>query len=190
MRAPLFQKLVTGLVDDRRHVILDLGTASTDMLALLGRARCRVEIADFAHFGGIDMLNNAEPGSALIDAANAGISDQPEGDLIDLILCWDLPNYLTLDALSALMNAIGRRARPGAIAHALIYYANREMRDRPARFIPTADCALIDYETRGTNIEAPRYSPEDLQTSMRPFVIDCARLLRNGMQEYQFRLSG
>jgi hypothetical protein len=189
VRAPLFNDLVTSLDDTRRHVVLDLGTASTTMLALLSRARCRVEIADFAHFGGIDMLNNTEPGPSLIAAADSCIGEQPEGDPIDVIFCWDLPNYLTLDALSALMTAIGRRARPGAIAHGLIFYAGREMRDRPGRFIPTSDGELMDYETQGMVIAAPRYSSEDLRNYMDPFEIDRVRLLQNGMQEYQFRLA-
>jgi hypothetical protein len=188
LRAPLFQDLITGLADDRRHVVLDLGAASTAMLELLSRARCRVEIADLAWFGGIDMLNNAEPGPALIAAADSWFMPQPDNDPFDLVLCWDLPNYLSLDALSALMYAIARRARPGAIAHSLIFYADREMPDHPGRFIPTADGELMDYGTRGTTIAAPRYSPEDLQNHMIPFRIDSARLLRNGMQEYQFLL--
>lgn len=189
VRAPLFQTLVTGLDDGRRHVVLDLGAASTAMLALLSRARCRVEIADFAHFGGIDMLNNAEPGLPLVAAAESWVGEQAEHDPIDRILCWDLPNYLTLDALSGLMSAIAHRARPGAIAHALIFYADREMPDHPRRFIPTPDGELTDYEPLGTAVAAPRYSPEDLRNNMGPFQIDCGRLLRNGMQEYLFRLA-
>jgi len=189
LHAPLFQNLVTNLDDGRRHVVLDLGAASTAMLALLSRGRCRVEIADLAYFGGIDRLNNAEPGPSLLEAADSWFMEQPADDPFDLILCWDLPNYLTLDALSALMYAIARRARPGAIAHALIFYADREMPDHPGRFIPTADGELTDYGTEGAAIASPRYSPEDLQNNMRPFRIDCARLLRNGMQEYQFRLA-
>jgi hypothetical protein len=54
------------------------------------------------------------------------------------VFCWDLPNYLTLDALSTLMDAIAHRARPGAVAHALIYCAARDMRDHPGRYVPTA----------------------------------------------------
>ena len=159
------------------------------MLALLSQARCRVEIADFAHFGGIDQLNNAESGPPLVAAAESWIMAQPESDPIDLILCWDLPNYLTLPALSALMEAIGRRAHPDAFAHALIFYADREMPDHPGRFIPTAECELVDHGKKGALLAAPRYSPEDLNNNMGPFEIDCARLLRNGMQEYQFRLA-
>ena len=98
LRAPLFQDLVAGLGATERHVVLDLGAASTEMLALLGRSRCRVEIADLAHFSGIDRLNKAEPGRALTDVAESLLPNRLTDDPIDLVFCWDLPNYLTLDA--------------------------------------------------------------------------------------------
>ena len=185
--APLFHDLVAGLDATERHVVLDLGAASTAMLALLGRSRCRVEIADLAHFGGIDRLNATEPGPALAAVADSMVPNQLPGDAIDLVFCWDLPNYLTLNALSALMNAIGHRARPGALAHALIFYSERDMCEHPGRFVPTADGELMDYSATREMIAAPRYSPEDLGKSMGRFVLDRARLLSNGMQEFLFR---
>ena len=86
------------------------------------------------------------------------------------------------------MKAIGRRARAGAFAHALIFYAELDMPAQPGRFIPTADGELIDHSSPGSTIPAPRYSPEDLGKSMGGFVIERARLLGNGMQEFLFRL--
>ena len=188
LHAPLFQDLVTGLDATERHVILDLGAASTAMLALLGRSRCRVEIADLAHFGGIIQLNSTEPGPELATAAKSLLPNRLSDEAIDRVFCWDLPNYLTLDSLSALMDAIARRARPGALAHALIFYAERDMKENPGRFVPTPDGELIDHSTPSPAIAAPRYSPEELGKSMGRFVIDRARLLSNGMQEFLFRL--
>ena len=188
LHAPLFQGLVDGLDATRRHVVLDLGAASTEMLALLSRSRCRVEIADLAHFGGIDRLNMAEPGPAISAAAESVLPKRLANDAIDLVFCWDLPNYLTLDAVSGLMGAIGRRARVGTLAHALIFYADRDMKEHPGRFVPTAAGELIDRSAPGAAIPAPRYSPEDLRKSISGFTIDRARLLSNGMQEFLFRL--
>ena len=186
--APLFHDLVTGLDMEKRHVVLDLGAASTSMLALLSACRCRVEIADLAHFGGIDRLNEAEPGAELAAAADALLPSRPSDDAIELVFCWDLPNYLTLDSLSALMAAIGHRARPGALAHALICYADRDMKEHPGHLVPVTNGELIDKNASTATIAAPRYSPEELGRSMGRFVIDRARLLSNGMQEFLFRL--
>lgn len=187
--APLFHELVTGLDTTRRHGVLDLGAASTALLGLLGQSRCRVEILDLAHFGGIEQLNTIEPGAALAEAVDSMLPNRLPDDAFDLVFCWDLPNYLTLNALSALMNAIGHRARPGAVAHALIHYAERDMCEHPGRFVPSSDAdELIDCHTAHASIAAPRYSPEDLDKGMNRFVLDRARLLSNGMQEFLFRL--
>lgn len=186
--APLFRDLTAGLGENERHVVLDLGTASTAMLALLGQSRCRVDVADLAHFGGVDRLNSTAPDSELNAMSESLLPKQDSDEAIDLVFCWDLPNYLTLNALSALMSTIERRARPGALAHALISYADRDMQEHPGRFVPTVDGELIDRSAGCKSIAAPRYSPEDLGKNMGHFAIDRARLLGNGMQEFLFRL--
>lgn len=180
---------MTRLDDGRRHVVLDLGDASTAMLELLSRARCRALIADLAHFGGLDRLNQAEPGLPRITAAESLLMEQPDDEGIDLIFCWDLLNYLTLDALSALMTSIESRARHGAVAHALISYSDRVMRDTPGRFVPTVDGELVDCAMRDAMIPSTRFSSEALENNIGGFRIESARLLRNGVQEYQFRLA-
>jgi hypothetical protein len=186
--APLFYELVARLDADKRHVVLDLGAASTSMLALLGETRCHAEIADLAHFDGISRLNSANPGEALSIAAETLLPNRRTEDPIDLVFCWDLPNYLTLEALSELMVAIGHRARPGAHAHALVCYADLDMKAEPGRLVPIADGELIDMCTTSATSAAPRYSPEELNMSMGRFIIERSRLLSNGMQEFLFRL--
>lgn len=186
--APLFHDLVDGLDAAERHVALDLGAASTEMLALLGRSRSRVEIADLAHFGGVDRLNAAEPGAALANAAETLLPNRRTDDPIDLVFCWDLPNYLSLKSLSALMTAIAHRSGHRALAHALIFYAGNDMNEHPGRFVPTPDGELSDRGAAKATIAAPRYSPEDLGKNMGGFAIDRVRLLSNGMQEFLFQL--
>ena len=78
--APLFHELVLGLEPTKRHVVLDLGAASTGMLALLGRSRCRVDIADFAYSGDIDVLNASEKGPALAHVADTLLPTPQPGD--------------------------------------------------------------------------------------------------------------
>jgi hypothetical protein len=189
LKAPLFRLLVERLEAGGRHVILDLGGASTQTLSLLGRFRCRVDITDLASDGGIERLNAEEPGDALVAAAQSLLPKQrAKDDAFDLVLCWDLPNYLKPPAMSALMAAIAARARPDALAHALIVYSERSMPARPGRFVPDEELKLVNRVGPVGEIKAPRYSPEDLKRNMGRFVIDRAMLLANGMQEFLFRL--
>lgn len=190
LNVPLFRALVEQLDAASRRSILDLGAASTPMLALLGRSRCRVEIADFASDGGIARMNGDDmPIDALVSLAESLLPEHREGDAaVDVVFCWDLPNYLKPRPLSVLMNVIAARASPGALVHALIVYSERSMPDRPGRFVPTDDSKLVNRSGAGKEIAAPRYSPDDLRRIMGRFAIDRAMLLANGMQEFLFRL--
>jgi hypothetical protein len=188
LNAPLFRVLADQLDTAGRCVVLDLGAASTPMLSLLARARCRVEIADLASDGGIDRMNTEAPAEVLATMAEALLPEHRADDAVDLVFCWDMLNYLKPEAMSALMNAIAARARPGALAHALIVYSERSMPDRPGRFVPTEDLRLVNRPAQAAMIDAPRYSPELLGRMIGRFAVDRARLLANGMQEFLFRL--
>lgn len=191
LNVPLFRLVVEQLETAGRTVVLDLGAASTPMLSLLGQFRCRVEIADFAHDGGIERMNAEEDRQALAELADSLLPEPcATGEALDLVLCWDLPNYLNPAALSALMTAIAKRALPGSRAHALIAYSERSMPARPGRFIPSEDGKLVDQGRTADAMPAPRYSPEDLGRMMGGFSVERAVLLANGMQEFLLRLKG
>ncbi len=157
------------------------------MLALFSESRCCVEIADVAHFGGCGSLNSAEPGAELAEIAEALLPERVTSDPVDVVFLWDLPNYLSLPALKALMQAIGRRSCSGSVAHALIYYSERNMPKFAGRFVPTEGRELENHTLPGELVAAPRFSPEELTVSMGVFAIDRALLLGNGMQEFLFR---
>jgi hypothetical protein len=190
LKAPLFKLLVDELDESSRYVALDLGAVSTQMLALLGGFRCRVEIADVGSEEGRARLHSDVDRASRIAIAESLLPAHKADDPVDLVFCWDLLNYLKREALTALMSAIAARARPGARAHALIVYSERSMPERPGRWVPTDDYLLVDKAPATPMIEAPRYSPEYLGQSMAGFAIEHARLLANGMQEFTFRLRG
>ena len=187
LHAPLFENLVAKFDPAERSVLLDLGAASTSLLALFSESRCCVEIADVAYFGGCELLNSAEPGPGLADVAETLLPERVTHDPVDIVFLWDLPNYLSLPALKALMQAISHRSRERTVAHALIYYSERNMPKFPGRFVPKDGVKLENHALPGELVAAPRYSPEELTDHMGGFAIDRARLLSNGMQEFVFR---
>jgi hypothetical protein len=186
LKAPLFSAALSQLDHGGRCIILDLGAASTGILEALGRYRSYVQIADLGGCGGLDVLNS-QPDDAAIDELAEFVLPPKYHEDIDLILCWDLLNYLRPSAVSALMHAIGARSRHGAVAHSLIVYADAAMPEQPARFVPDLDDRLIDKRNTTNQVPAPRYTPEDLGKMLGPFQIDRAMLLANGMQEFLFR---
>jgi hypothetical protein len=184
VNAPLFRRLVDSLSEERRSVVLDLGPARAETVALLTPYRCRLDIADVAD--GLEALDQ-EPDPALLRERAEALLPRPRQEPVDIVLCWDLLNYLQRPAIAALMTCISVRMRPGAFAHLLIVYSGTTMPARPSRFAPLADGRLIETATTDARRPAPRYSPEDLGKCLRGVRSESATLLRNGMQEFLFR---
>lgn len=183
--APLFRGLIEDVPDDRRWIVLDLGKVCPQVITLFGGHRCRMEIAEVAQE--LDLLNRDLEREALRHVAEGVLPPRLE-EPFDLILCWDTLNYLKRDALSALMGQIAERSRPGARAHALIYYAKPTMPEQPGHYVPKEDGSLVNVENRTRRCDAPRYTPEDLKLCLPAFTTDRAMLLSNGMQEFLFRV--
>lgn len=185
LSAPLFHSLVDRLGDGGRFVVLDLAAARPATVRLLSQFRCRYEVAELAD--AIDSLNAEQDPRRLRVLAEAALPARRR-EPTDIVLCWDLINYLNRPALTAVMESIASRGRVGTLVHALVYYAARRMPERPASFLPLDEQRLEIVAPGSALRDAPRYSPEDLATCMPRYAVDRARLLRNGMQEFLFRL--
>jgi hypothetical protein len=181
--APLFRGLVERMQDDVRRVVLDLGPARPETVALFSQFRCRLEITDLAD--DLDWLNAIkDPGE--LRAACATLLPPRRHEATDLVLCWDLLNYLERPALTALTRELLPRLSPGALVHALIFYSLPGMPARPGRVVPADGQRLLHAPTSAAQKPAPRYAPDELTRLMPGYAVERAMLLRNGMQEFLF----
>lgn len=183
VNAPLFHALMEQLDPGRRWVVLDLGPAQPAVLALLGGRRCRLDVVDLA--GDLGRLAASDDPAKLARTAEA-LLPPPGAEPVDVVLCWDLLNYLDRPAMRALMSRVAERTRPGAMVHALMAYSRARMPATPARCTPADDHRLL-IGSGGPQRDAPRYTPEDLGKCLTGFRMDRAVLMRNGMQEFLFR---
>jgi len=183
VNVPLFRSLIEVLDQDRRWVVLDLGPARPQTVALLGRFRCRLDIADLMLADSLADTDDRVLAGEL--AAQLGAIQHPEPT--DIALCWDFLNYLEPGQITTLMRSVAARCRPGALVHALIVYSDRLMQQCPAQLVPIDEGRLFNRSTAKPERIAPRYSPEELCNCMPGFSVERARLLTNGMQEYLFR---
>jgi hypothetical protein len=168
-----------------RWIVLDLGSAHSATIRTFGRFRCRLEIVDLAD--GLDALNGEIDARRIRQRADALLPAR-RGEPIDVVLCWDLLNYLNQPALTAVMECIAVRCKRGALAHGLVYYTGKSMPERPSTFVPLDDQRIVQHTKPGRERPAPRYSPEDLARCMPRYSVERGRLLRNGMQELLFKL--
>jgi len=184
VNAPLFRRLVESLSEERRLVVLDLGPVRPETVALLTPFRCRLEIADLAD--DLPALDAETEFNALRDRAE-DLLPIARREPVDIVLCWDLLNYLQRPALTALAERLAARMRPGGFAHLLITYSGTTMPAKPSRFAAFADGRFIEMPVTEARRPAPRYTPEDLGRCLKGFRSESAMLLRNGMQEFLFR---
>ena len=185
LNAPLFHSLMQRMANGGRWVLLDLGAARSATIRAFGRFRCRLEIVDLAE--GLDALNGETDVRRVRQRAEQLLPAR-RGELTDIVLCWDLINYLNQPALAALMECVALRCKRGALAHGLIYYSTRAMPERPSAFVPVDDQHIAQHAWAGRDRPAPRYTPEDLARCMPRYGVERGRLLRNGMQEFLFKL--
>jgi len=191
-KAPLLDRVLAHPEDpERRNVVLDLGAASQATLDRLSSSRpCRIEIADLFNFGGLPELeriaSSEEQNFDSIGQFLPPASDEP----LDLVFFWDLPNYLSLQALTLFIDYLSRRAAPGCRVHMLVAYSKREMPEMPARYVPGLDGNLIQTLVSNELVQAPRYSPEDIGTALGNFRYERGVLLANGMQEFVYAWPG
>ncbi len=184
LNAPLFRSLVERMQEGERAVILDLGPAQPSTISLFGKFRCRLDIADVAE--SLSSLNEDDPGPEALRKKAESLLPERREEPTDLVLCWDLLNYLNPSGLKAFMSCIAERGRPGMLAHALIAYSAPSMPATPNRYAPTKDCRLKVLPTTSEKIDSPRHTPELLGQRMPRYRRERAMLLRNGMQEYLF----
>ena len=185
LNAPLFRSLMERMQEGGRSVVLDLGPAQPQTISLLSHFRCRLDIADVGE--GFDGIQDETEPDILGEKLEALLPVRRE-EPTDLVLCWDLLNYLTRPALKVLMNCVADRGHPGMLVHALVAYSNTRMPAAPSRYAPTEDFGLLVTPVTAEQREAPRYTPEDLNQCLPRYRRERAMLLRNGMQEFLFRL--
>ncbi len=179
--------LLAGLNPPPKRTVLDLGPASgenVDQLAIHAKSRCKLYIANF-----FEDLSEAGPGArknAKTFGATCGrLLEFPAEESFDLILAWDLFNYLALDEVGVLVGHLSRFTKSGTRLMAMVSIY-RQIPDRPFRFLIRGSDSLR-YETVSRGLrDSPRHKEIDLVKRMAGFKVERAMLLRNGIQEYSF----
>jgi len=180
VRAPLLSGVLDRCGRSERRIVADLAAVQPGLLERLTGTRTRLVVAD--------LPARRAAGAAdwyLLDAAMpAAYWREP----VDVVLCWDLLNYLDAGQLAATALALRERAAPGCRIHALIQYSALTMPAHPGRMRINSALELrtVSPTGEGHDIAAPRYSPKALNKAMPALSVERTMLLGNGMQEFVF----
>ncbi|MEW8027051.1 MAG: hypothetical protein AB2792_10315 [Candidatus Thiodiazotropha sp.] len=185
--SPLFHKTMARFDHTTRHVILEPGSTSQGILALLQGRRCRLLVADAAlalsRFSEKSQDTESLFHHMELLFTNAGT------DKIDTVLCWDLLNYLSLPLFNAFTARLAALMAPTGMLHAYIYSAHTAMSRWPQRYSVLGDDLVVRLDHDPPERKTPRYSYGDLDKHASGLRVVRSMLLRNGIQEYLLRVN-
>src|SRR5690606_38926970 len=103
----------------------------------------------------------------------------------DMILLWNMLDYLDRGDIGRLSRQLAELCRPGTLIYGLVS-TRPQIPVTPTNFKIVDQGNLIYQYTATTQRAGPRYGQVKLLESMPGFRVKRSFLLRNGMQEYLF----
>jgi len=175
-----FRQLLHELSGGDKKRVLDLGRAIGGNVSFFSQFSCKLFIADIHQ-----SLPSLTEEKAAFAAALEGVLPGPEAAPVDLILAWDLFNYMELPQIEVLTQALAPLSGKKTLLFSMISTL-KEIPHKP-----------LDYEVRDSQtlaysadprlkIPCPRYKEPILERTMPSFSVETSFLLRNGVQEYLF----
>ena len=186
-RSLALKTLIRRLRREEQYNVLDLGCSVRQNVEFCSNFCRKLYIEDFyCTLSSFDFLS-PEDGVPLETVYQYLLPFQP-GTHFDVILAWDLLNYLEELEFQELMFHLGRFCRRDTLLLAFIS-THKSIPERPARY------SIIDHETitsqKFSDIvrPCPQYQEPQLVKLMPGYVVLNSYLLRNGFKEYLFAFS-
>lgn len=182
--SPALESLVERLERSAPPSILDLGPALGSNVEFLSGFSGRLSIADFHGTlladEGLAIRFHEQPAAVLPELLAAGPGNKAEHDVV---LAWDVFNYLNREQMDALGEHLARLTRPGAHLLTLVATAP-EIPAEPVLY-KIEDRSHLRYTVASPRPrKSPRWAPAELGRSLTGFSVDRSYLLRHGVQEY------
>ncbi len=162
--------------------VLDLGPALGRNVQFLSPFISKLFIADLYNTirsqAGRSALDRAK-----LDRILAKDLPKPEEPAVDLILVWDLLNYLDRQQVSTLGRHLAGLCRRDTLVLALLSTLHT-IPELPGRYLMLDPETLRHENDSKRERRSPGYKEPDLERLMPAFEVETSYLLRSGIQEY------
>ncbi len=188
MNSPLLFDYLRHLPEDGYYQFLDVTTASPGLLDFFARFHCRLYLPGCVdelwrmHTGELDT-----PEKVYSALSKTVLLEGERPAKLDVILLWDLINYLQKPILSSLIEYLLATSTPDTVIHSYVY-TRQSMPAAPGRYQFTLDNDILAQTRTTQTIACPAYYQEVLHKLINPFVVQRSILLSSGLQEYIFHL--
>lgn len=186
-KSPLLFDVFDNFLENSFFEILDVMPAYRQFIERFSSLHCKLYLpsCNKALFSlNMDALDtDAKLNRALIKTL--GFKKQNKASL-NLILLWDLPNYLDTNLLHALIQYLLPHCADDVMLHTYIH-TREQMSATPGIYQLQSErkvSRINKDEDEGQTCLSPMYYQETLQKTLSPFLVQRSILLSGGMQEY------
>jgi hypothetical protein len=166
----------------RRVNVLDLGSAVGANVDFLSHYGCKLYIEDL-YASLASRTSSEEEGGLAGPEFFAEFLAVPEDTRFDVVLAWDLFNYLHRKELACFGEQLRRYTLPGTLLFALVSY-HKQVPAQPYRFKILDEKHLIYDRRTAAERPSPRIVPSEITSLLKGFRVDRSFLLQHGIQEY------
>jgi hypothetical protein len=166
-----------------RASVLDLGPPLAANVARFNALKVdvRLRVADLD--AAIDDLGLREAPVAQWERRLGELLPWPEAERFDLVLAWDLPNYVGRDRWPKLVQRIVAQLAPGGAFHVLVR-VGQTMPSHPCRFRMVRDGVVAEENLTIDTLPAPRLPHAEVEKLHPGLVAPRSHLGKQGVQEY------
>lgn len=183
--APLFQEWMGAAEAGERIVVLDIGPPRSVNVAFFTPFRCRLGIGDALE--DVVAINGVDDTALAMERLQTALPERLFAGT-DLILCWDLLDYLDAKAIRHLASHLRQLVSPGAAMHMIVGYGVSSIPPSPQGYLLYPEGFRRPAALSGeAGRKPPRHSSGELQRLMPDWRVERSVLLRSGFQEYMMR---
>jgi hypothetical protein len=169
---------------DKKYRILELGPAIGGNIEFFSQFRCTIQVEDlYSTLSSFDYFSPEDGFS--YEAVFSYLLPYLRKARFDLILAWDLLNYLDREEFRHLIRHLSKYSRAGTLLFGLIS-TQKHIPETPCHF-KIIDDEYLEYRFNSSILKTcPQYAKSDFDSLMPEFRVCNSFLLRNGFREYLF----
>lgn len=157
--------------------ILDLGPLAVGSTQAFLQMNCPCHIEDL-----IEFFVESQHGEDLREALAEHLVAKPSRIKFDVVLCWDLLNFMSTELIAHLVELLQPNLKPGSLLHAMIYTGSAP--PGPAKFRLLQDFTYeIAEDPQYPRIACQHHSTAGLTKSLGRFSLSNSLLQRQGMRK-------